>query len=89
MSSSAWYRGDEANLMSPVPGYFVLGADISYRLFSFMTVYAKARNVLNTRYETFGVLGDPKTVFPGMTDPRFLSPGAPFGIWAGMDVSLE
>jgi outer membrane receptor protein involved in Fe transport len=89
MSSSIWYRGDEANLMSPVPGYVLLGADVSYRLFRFLTVYAKARNVLNTRYETFGVLGDPTTVFPNMSDPRFLSPGAPFGIWGGVDVSLE
>lgn len=89
MSSSARYRGDEANLMSPVPGYFVLGADVSYQLFPFVTIYAKARNVLNTHCETFGVLGDPKTVFPTMSDPRFLSPGAPFGIWGGMDVRLE
>jgi outer membrane receptor protein involved in Fe transport len=89
MTSSIWYRGDEANLMSPVPGYFVLGADVSYRLFRQLTLYAKARNVLNTKYETFGVLGDPTTVFPNMSDPRFLSPGSPFGIWAGADVSLE
>lgn len=89
LTSSIYYRGDEANLLEPVPGYVVLGADASYEILSFASVYVKARNVLNTRYETFGVLGDPATVFPGMRDPRFASPGAPFGIWAGLDVSLE
>jgi outer membrane receptor protein involved in Fe transport len=89
MSSSSYYRGDEANLLGPVPGFVVLAADVSYRFLPALAVYAKARNVLDSKYETFGVLGDPTTVFPAMHDPRFLSPGAPFGIWIGADVSLE
>lgn len=89
MSSSIYYRGDEANALGTIPGYIVLGADVSYEVWPFLTLYAKARNLLDSKYETFGVLGDPSTVFPSMRDPRFASPGAPFGIWAGADVSLE
>jgi hypothetical protein len=34
----------------------------------------------NTKYSTFGVISNPSDVLPGVSDPRFLGPGAPFGI---------
>jgi hypothetical protein len=30
---------------------------------------------------------EPSDVLPGGSDPRFLGPGAPFGIWAGVVIS--
>jgi outer membrane receptor protein involved in Fe transport len=85
--SSQPYRGDEANLLGPVAGYVVLNAQASYRVFDPMTLLVKAQNLLDHRYETFGVLANPSEVLPSASNPRFLTPGAPLGVWAGIIVS--
>ena len=56
----------------------------TYDLFDALQLFAKAENLVDAEYETFGVLGDPSEVLPGTSDPRFLSPGPPFGFWAGI-----
>jgi outer membrane receptor protein involved in Fe transport len=82
--SSQPFRGDEANLLSDLAGYLVLNAHASYRAFDSLTFLVKARNLLNTDYETFGALADPSQVLPHAGNPRFVSPGAPLGVWAGI-----
>jgi outer membrane receptor protein involved in Fe transport len=85
--SSQPFRGDEANLLDPVPGFVLLGAHASYQPLPQLTLHVHAQNLLDSDYETFGVIADPSEVLPGTSDPRFLSPGAPLGVWAG--VTLE
>jgi len=89
MSSSLAYRGDEANWLAPVPGYAVLGVDTSYRVTRWLSVFVQAENVLDTKYARFGVLGDASNVVQDGSDPRFVSPGDPFGMWAGIEAYLE
>jgi iron complex outermembrane receptor protein len=95
--SSQYYRGDESNQLAPLPGYAVLGAHASYDLSGRLTVFAKLENLLNARYATFGVLGDPTGVgAPGVpadgqaggpgVDTRFQSPAAPFAAYGGLKV---
>jgi outer membrane receptor protein involved in Fe transport len=85
--SSQPYRGDEANALSPVRGYVIFNAHASYQLFEQLQLFVRAQNLFNTKYSTFGVIASPSDVLPGVSDPRFLGPGAPFGIWAGVVVS--
>jgi iron complex outermembrane receptor protein len=87
-NSSQYYRGDEANLLSPVPGYFIVNARAAYQVWAPLSVFVLVDNVLNTQYSTFGVLGDATDVFPNYMDPRFLGPGAPRAAWAGVDLRL-
>jgi outer membrane receptor protein involved in Fe transport len=82
--SSQPFRGDEANVSPFVRGYVVLNAQASYRLLPEVTLFVRAQNLLNRKYETFGVLANPAEVLPNATDPRFLGPGAPLGVWAGI-----
>jgi iron complex outermembrane receptor protein len=82
--SGAPYRGDEANLIDNVPGYATLGAYTSYQLLDQLQVFLKGQNLLDTEYETFGVLADPSEVLPGTRDPRFVGPGAPLAVFAGL-----
>jgi len=82
--SSQPFRGDEANESAFVNGHVVVNAQASYQLLRELHVFVRAQNVLNTRYSTFGVLANPGEVLPNASDPRFLGPGAPFGIWAGV-----
>jgi iron complex outermembrane receptor protein len=84
--SSQPLRGDEANLLDPVDGFVVLGAHASYRPLPELVLHVQAQNLLDADYETFGVVADPSEVLPGTSVPRFLSPGAPLGVWAGVTV---
>jgi iron complex outermembrane recepter protein len=77
-------RGDEANALPGVRGYVVLNAHASYRLMEQLQLFVRAQNLLDTHYSTFGVVADPSDVLPKASNPRFLGPAAPFGIWAGV-----
>jgi outer membrane receptor protein involved in Fe transport len=87
-SSAQYLRGDEANLLAPLDGSFVLDAHASYQVLPWLLLFVDAENLIDTRYETFGVLGDGQGVLPFATDPRFLGPGAPLGVWIGSEISL-
>jgi iron complex outermembrane receptor protein len=86
--SSQFYRGDEANLLAPLPGYAVVGVHGSYAVTSHAVLSLRIENALNARYATFGVLGDPTGAgAPGVPDagpvnPRFISPAAPLSVTA-------
>jgi len=88
--SSKYLRGDEANLQRPLAGYTTLDVRTSYDITRRIEFYAEAENVLDRHYATFGLYGDPTGggAFPQFSDPRFYTPAAPFGIWAGIKVRL-
>ena len=86
ITSDRVLRGDEANDMKRIGGYALFNAGSSYQITEAWEVYLRATNLFNRHYATAGTLGDPTGVFPGYTDNRFLSPGAPFSLWAGTRV---
>jgi iron complex outermembrane receptor protein len=86
---SQFYRGDEANLLAPLPAYAVLGLQARYDPTRRLELFVRIVNVTNARYATFGVLGDPTGVgAPGVpdvgADPRFQSPATPIAAYAGV-----
>jgi iron complex outermembrane receptor protein len=89
LSSSQYFRGDEANLLRPLSGYVTLNARGSYELSGRAAVFVRADNLLNSRFETFGLLGDAEEVIPGADDPRYASSGPPRSVWAGLDVQFS
>jgi iron complex outermembrane receptor protein len=94
--SVAWigsqvYRGDEANLLAPLPGYAVVNLHGSWELGAGFTATLRIDNALNAKYATFGVLGDPTGVgAPGIpvngvgVDNRFQSPAPPISVFGGV-----
>jgi outer membrane receptor protein involved in Fe transport len=84
--SGQFFRGDEANLLAPVPGFVVVNARLAYQVAAPVSVWLLVDNVFDARYSTFGVLGDPTPVYPAFDDPRFLGPGAPRAAWIGVDL---
>jgi outer membrane cobalamin receptor len=88
LHSGQFLRGDEANLLGPTDAYAVLQARARYRLSDHLSLFGMAENVLNTDYETFGLLGEADEVFPDFEDNRFVSPNAPIGAWIGARIEL-
>lgn len=78
-----------------VAGHALLGLRAAYKPTRQLEFYARINNVLNRRYETYGVLAE--NMFPGgvlvqpalgtdeAQDARFVAPGAPRSILVGMN----
>jgi outer membrane receptor protein involved in Fe transport len=85
--SSQFLRGDEVNLLDSLDGYVILGARVTYHVLDELAIFVKGENLLDTEYETFGVVADPSEVLPDASVPRFVSPGAPLAFWAGVTLT--
>jgi outer membrane receptor protein involved in Fe transport len=86
-NSGQYLRGDEANLLAPVPGFAVVNARVAYRVGPHASVFAVVNNLFDAKDSTFGVLGDASEVLgPSYDSPRFLGPGAPRAAWLGVDL---
>lgn len=91
VSSSRVFLGDEGNDQLPVDGYAVANLRSSYRVSEALELFVRIDNLVNTDYETFGLLAEleiPLTEAPTADDPRFLSPGAPRSGFAGIRVQF-
>lgn len=89
-TSSQFLRGDEANLLAPVAGAVTLNVRGGYQLHPRARLVARITNLLDARYETFGVLGEADGVLgDDYDDPRFLGPGAPRAAWVGVEFSIR
>ncbi|HVS64775.1 MAG TPA: TonB-dependent receptor [Thermoanaerobaculia bacterium] len=89
--SSRYRRGDEANLLDPVPGDWLADLAVRYAPSPRVEVRLAIDNVFDREVETFGALGDASEVLgdrgdPGdgsgerFDDPRFSTPGEPRAI---------
>jgi outer membrane receptor protein involved in Fe transport len=78
-NSSQFLRGDEANLLDPIKSFTVINFRTEYQLNNHWTICGRIQNLLNNRYETFGLLGNPAEVkdFQNLTKPQFLTPNTP------------
>jgi iron complex outermembrane recepter protein len=95
----SFYRGDEANLNPELPGYAVASLRTSYQFGKHVKLFANIQNLLDRRYSTYGILGDPTGAgAPGVpadsefgdpeVDPRFQSPAMPRSYFGGVKISL-
>jgi outer membrane receptor protein involved in Fe transport len=91
-ASSAYLFGDEANLTSPLPGYFTLNLNTSYQLTHNVQLFAWAENITNARYYTFGTFSPTSSVFlaqaAGASNPRSYSLAAPISGFGGVRVTF-
>jgi outer membrane receptor for Fe3+-dicitrate len=89
-TSSQILGGDEANLLTPLDGYFVTNVRGRLPLHRRATLVAQITNLFNSTHATFGVLGEADDVLgDAYDDPRFLSPAAPRAAWIGIELNLR
>jgi iron complex outermembrane receptor protein len=85
-ASSQWSRGDDSNRYPKVSEYAIVNLNTRYKVTKNVEVFAMARNVFNTQFQTFGVMNH--NFFTGLGE-RFVGPGAPASGWAGLRLSFD
>jgi outer membrane receptor protein involved in Fe transport len=92
--SSQYFVGDESNQAQRLPSYAVFNLHASYQINKTFQIYARADNVFDNRYATYGTFFNtgalPNFANGGapFTDPRSLSPARPRALYAGMKVTF-
>ena len=57
-NSGQYLRGDESNELDEIDGYTLVNLGARYRLNDRLLLYAQVHNLFNTKFETFGLLGE-------------------------------
>jgi outer membrane receptor protein involved in Fe transport len=92
--SSQYFVGDESNQAPRLPSYAVFNLHASYQINKTFQLYARADNVFDNRYATYGTFFDTGAI-PNLanggapfTDPRSLSPARPRAFYAGLKATF-
>jgi outer membrane receptor protein involved in Fe transport len=90
---SQYFAGDDSNQFPKLPSYTVFNLHASYQVNKNVQIYARADNILDNQYATYGTFFD-TTSLPNFatgnafTDPRSLSPARPRALYAGMKITF-
>lgn len=91
---SQYFVGDESNQAQRLPSYAVFNLHASYQINKTFQVYARADNVFDNHYATYGTFFETDAV-PNFanggapfTDPRSLSPARPRAFYAGLKATF-
>jgi len=91
---SQYFVGDESNQAPRLPSYAVFNLHASYQVQKGFQIYARADNIFDNRYATYGTFFD-TTAVPNFanggapfTDPRSLSPARPRAFYAGFKATF-
>jgi outer membrane receptor protein involved in Fe transport len=91
--SSQYFVGDESNQFPKLPGYAVFNLHASYQIDKNFQIYARADNIFDNQYASYGTFFDTGNLpnfatGNAFTDPRSLSPARPRALYAGMKVTF-
>ncbi|MBN8992661.1 MAG: TonB-dependent receptor [Rhizobiales bacterium] len=91
---SQYFVGDESNQAQRLPGYAVFNLHTSYQINKSIQIYARADNIFDNRYATYGTFFDTTDV-PNFAnggapfaDARSVSPARPRSFYAGMKATF-
>ena len=88
--TSQYFVGDESNQFMKLPSYAVFNLHASYQINKTFQIYARADNIFDNRYATYGTFFDTGNVpnfangGAAFTDPRSLSPARPRAFYTGL-----
>ncbi|MDD5033332.1 MAG: TonB-dependent receptor, partial [Methylococcaceae bacterium] len=85
-ASDQYARGDDHNQHAKIKEYAVVNLNTRYAINKHVEVFAMARNVFDTKYETFAVMN--RNFFTGQGE-RFVGPGAPLSGWGGIRLKFD
>ncbi|MCI4677342.1 TonB-dependent receptor [Rhodoblastus acidophilus] len=82
------YAGDASNQQPQIPGYATVSLNGAYKITRDVEVFARAENLLNQRYYTYGTYFDTSSLFQAFTNPEMLVPSQPLSFYAGLRVKF-
>ncbi len=90
-NSDQFFRGDEINHSTKLPGYFLLNFKTEYVLEgknngANTMFFLEARNILDQNYETGGIFAENEVSGTGGSG-TFVTPGQPFTIFGGINLT--
>jgi outer membrane receptor protein involved in Fe transport len=86
---SQYFVGDESNQAQRLPSYAVFNVHASYQIDKTFQIYARADNIFDNRYATYGTFFDTGALPTfGFTDPRSISPARPRAFYAGLKATF-
>jgi outer membrane receptor protein involved in Fe transport len=92
--SSQYFVGDESNQAPRLPSYTVFNLHVSYQIDKTFQIYARADNIFDNRYATYGTFFNTGTI-PNFanggapfTDPRSISPARPRALYVGLKATF-
>lgn len=91
---SQYFVGDESNQAQRLPSYAVFNLHASYQINKTFQIYARADNIFDNRYATYGTFFDtgavPNFANNGVpfTDPRSISPARARALYAGVKATF-
>jgi len=91
-AGSTYMRGDESNNLPKVDSYTVFNASARYQPHKLVQFWAKVDNVFDKEFENSGIRNYNFYNLPNagevIQEERFVSPGAPRTLWAGVKVKF-
>lgn len=91
-ASSTHMRGDESNDLAKISGYTVFNLNARYKPNKTVHFWAKVDNLFDKEYENSGIRNFNFYNLPSagetIQEERFVSPGAPRSIWAGVAINF-
>lgn len=92
LSSSSYYRGDEANENKKLPSYAVANVYANYQVSESVQLSVRIDNAFDRQYNTFGTYGEPdevlEDVHPEIDEAFFVGPGSPRRVTANVQVQF-
>jgi outer membrane receptor protein involved in Fe transport len=92
--SDQYFVGDASNQAQRLPSYAVFNLHASYQINKTFQIYARADNIFDNRYATYGTFFD-ITAVPNFanggaafTDPRSVSPARPRAFYVGLKATF-
>jgi len=84
------YAGDASNQQPLLPAYFTVGVNGSYKITDKIEVYARAENLLNHRYYTYGTYFETDALTPvaTFTNAEMATPGQPLSVYGGVRMTF-
>lgn len=93
-ATDQFFRGDEANNNTPIPGYWRVDLHSSYDITDHIQIYGLVKNLFDQKYGLYGTYFDTEKATEAstegfdFTDARTIAPSQPFAAYGGVKVKF-
>ncbi len=82
------FYGDASNQQPLLPGYATVSLNASYKVMKDVEIFARAENLFNQRYFTYGTYFNTNSLYNAFTNPEMMAPGQPLSVYGGVRMNF-